>query len=137
MAGIVMQVVPKRTLDFNALNSGSTEDLVVAQGIDISQWRESSLMMRLHVSSVSAGGTISIFAQVEGRTAEDPGILFFTSGQTLGLLTINSSLGAPYYTVNGLGSNVGAMIRVVARGNRTGAGTLNADVSVDLSLKSA
>jgi len=96
--------VPKRTLDFNSVASGNTEDLVVAQGIDISQWREASLMMRVHVNSVSAGGGIQIFAQVEGRTAEDPGILFFTSGQTLGILSVTSALTAPYYTVNSLGS---------------------------------
>jgi hypothetical protein len=137
---MVMQVVPKRFIDFNELTSGSTQDIVLAQGIDISQWREASLMMRVHVNDVTTTvGTILIFAQTEGRTAEDPGVLFYSSSQQLGTLTINNTITAPYYVVNGLGANIGSMIRVVARGNRTVTGTqfLDATVSVDLSLKSA
>lgn len=142
MAGMVMRIMPKRTLDFTAVSSGSgqAQEIVIAQGIDISQWREASLMVRTHANSFSGNiGQIDIYAYAEGRTAEDPGILFqTTSGQ--GTVTINSSTVAPSYSVTALPSNFGAMIKVVARGTRTsstGANAIKADVSVDLSLKSA
>lgn len=138
MAGIVMQIVPKRTLDFNNLANLTTEDIVLAQGIDVSQWREVSLMIRVHATTLTTVGTITLFAQTEGRTAEDPGVLFFDS--TLrGSQVLSNAQAVGFYTVNTVGTNLGSMIRVVARGNRTTVGTTNmtVDVSVDLSLKSA
>ena len=120
--------------------SGQAEELVLAQGIDISNWREVSLMVRTHSTSFGGNiGQIDIYAFLEGRTPEDPGILFATTAP-LGTVTINSSTVVPSYTVNTLGSNLGAMIKIAAKGTRTSSGgtnTIKADVSIDLSCKSA
>jgi hypothetical protein len=132
--------MPKRTLDFTSVTNGSNEEIIVAQGIDISQWREVSLMVRTHVNSiVSSVGQIDIYAYLEGRTSEDPGLLFATAS-ALGTITINAATTAPSYTVNSIGSNSGGMLKIAAKGTRvasTGANTLKADISIDLSLKSA
>jgi hypothetical protein len=141
MAGTVLRVMPKRTLDFTSVSSGPSnyEEIVVAQGIDISQWREVSLMVRTHANSIVASGQIDIFAYLEGRTSEDPGILF-ASTSPLGTVTIASGAVAPAYSIGSIGSNTGGMLKVVARGTRVtsfGTNALKADVSIDLSLKSA
>jgi hypothetical protein len=142
MAGTVLQVVPKRTLDFTSVSSGSgqAQEVVLAQGIDVSAWREVSLMVRAHSTTFGGNvGQIDIYAYMEGRTPEDPGILF-TNTTSLGTVTINSSTVAPLYSVTSLGSNVGSMIKIAAKGTRTtslGSNALKADVSIDLSFKSA
>src|SRR6266542_1716504 len=50
MAGMVLRVVPKRTLDFTNVSSGSgqSQEIVLVQGIDVSDWREVSMMVRMH-----------------------------------------------------------------------------------------
>jgi len=141
MAGMVLRVVPKRTLDFTNVSSiGASQEIVLAQGIDVSDWREVSMMVRLHQNSiVSTVGKIELYAYMEGRTGEDPGILF-TSANTLAVVTISNTVAAPMYAVSSLGSNVGAMIKIAARGTRTSSNASNsikADISVDLSMKSA
>jgi len=142
MAGVVMRVIPKRTLDFTNVSSGTgqAEEIVLAQGIDISQWREVALMVRAHATTFGGSiGQIDIYAYMEGRTQEDPGILFATTSP-LGIFTINSSTVAPAYSVTAVGSNLGGMLKIAAKGTRTGsngANNIKADVSIDLSLKSA
>ncbi len=115
MAGMVLRVVPKRTLDFTNVSSGSgqSQEIVLVQ--------------------------IEIYAYLEGRTSEDPGILF-TSSSILGVVTISNTVAAPLYSVTSLGNNVGSMIKIAARGTRTNSNASNAikaDISVDLSMKSA
>src|SRR5262249_19941928 len=142
MAGQVIRVIPKRTLDFTSVSSGSgqAEEIVLAQGIDISNWREVSMMVRTHSTGFGGNiGQIDIYAYMEGRTPEDPGILFATTAP-LGTVTINSSTVAPAYSVTSVGSNLGAMVKIAAKGTRTssnGSNTILAAVSIDLSLKSA
>jgi hypothetical protein len=137
-----MRVVPKRTLDFTSVSSGpnNVQEVVLAQGIDVSDWREISLMVRTHSNSITNSvGNIQIYAYLEGRTQEDPGILFATTTPQ-GTYTITASTPQQEYAVNALNANAGAMIKIVAKGTRvhslTG-NTIKADVSVDLSLKSA
>jgi hypothetical protein len=142
MAGTVMRVMPKRVLDFSAVSSGSgqAQEIVLAQGIDVSTWRQVSLMVRTHANSFSGNiGQIDIYAYMEGRTNEDPGILFATS-TPIGDVSITNSTVAGSYTVNDLGSNLGSTIKVAAKGTRTsslGANFIQAAVSIDLSFKSA
>lgn len=88
---------------------------------------------------MSTVGKIEIYAYLEGRTSEDPGILF-TSSSILGVVTISNTVAAPLYSVTSLGNNVGSMIKIAARGTRTNSNASNAikaDISVDLSMKSA
>jgi hypothetical protein len=144
MAGSIVQVIPKRTLDFSAVSSGTgqAQEIVLAQGIDVSTWREASLMVRTHANSFSGNiGQIDIYAYMEGRTPEDPGILFATTTPLGGTtVTINNSSLAGSYAVMSLPANIGAMIKVLAKGTRSSSATGNfiqATVSVDLSFKSA
>lgn len=145
MAGTILRVIPKRTLDFTSVSSGTgqAEEIVLAQGIDISQWREVTMVVRTHANSFSGNiGTIDINAYLEGRTPEDPGILFAQStvaGGT-GTVQITSSTSAGTYALANCGTNTGGMIKIAAKGTRsssTGANAIKADVSIDLSLKTA
>jgi len=142
MAGTVIRVIPKRTLDFTAVSSGSgqAQEIVLAQGIDVSEWREVALMVRTHANSFSGAiGQIDINAYLEGRTPEDPGILF-ASATPVTTVSVTSATAAGTYVVQSLGGNVGAMVKITAKGTRTsstGANAIKADLSIDLSCKSA
>src|SRR5438552_13791562 len=109
MAGMVIRVIPKRTLDFSSVSSGSgqAEEIVLAQGIDISQWREVTMAVRTHANSFSGAiGQIDINAYLEGRTTEDPGILFAqtTPAGGTGTVTITSGTGAGSYALVSCGT---------------------------------
>lgn len=141
MAGSVIRLVPKRPLDFTSVSSGSgaAEELVIAQGIDVSQWREASLMIRTHTSSFFNNiiGQIDINVYVEGRTSEDPGLLFATA-TPVSSASITASTPPGAYQVISCSSHTGAMLKIAARGTRTNSlstNSLRADVSIDLSLK--
>jgi hypothetical protein len=141
MAGTVLRVMPKRTLDFTSVSSGMTEEIVVAQGIDISQWREVSLMVRTHANTIPGTGMgyIYINAYLEGRTSEDPGILF-AAATPVNSVTISGSTVAPAYSVVPCtNSPAGSMMKITAMGSRPSSSSnlLRADISVDLSLKSS
>ena len=143
MAGTVIRVMPKRTLDFTSVQSGtaSAEEIVLAQNIDVSMWREVSLMVRTHSSGFPGAniGKIEIYALMEGRTPEDPALLFTTTTQ-LATVTIDNTVVAPSFTVNGVTSPFGSMLKIAAKGTRTssnGTNQIQAAVSIDLSCKSA
>ena len=143
MAGTVVRVMPKRTLDFTAVSSGipQAEEIVIAQGIDISQWREVSMMVRTHANYFpGAIGEIDINAYLEGRTSEDPGILF-ASASPVATVAITNATSAPAYSVVTCTSTpAGGMLKISAKGTRTsstGTNLIKADVSIDLSMKSA
>jgi hypothetical protein len=96
--------------------------------------------VRTHTNSITqAIGKIEVYGYMEGRTEEDPGILF-ASVTALGTVTIDNNTVAPSYTVNSIGSNFGSMIKIAAKGTRTSsnaANSIKAEISVDLSVKSA
>jgi len=140
MAGRQIGLIPKRTLDFTSVQSGQAREIVLMDGVDVSEWGEVSLMVRTHSKAFGGDvGRIDIFAVADGRTLEDPGILF-ASAVPLGTVTINNATPAPSFTVANVDLNVGPVLRIAAKGTRTsslsGPNTLKADVSIDLSVKS-
>ena len=146
MAGVHLRVVPLRRIDFSHVASGQTEEMVLAEGIDVSQGREVCLVVRTHSNLISASsggsstvGEIDVYAYLDGRTPEDPGVLFATTS-LLGITQIIAGASVPGYLVSDLGTPTGALIKVLARGTRVdsfGANTIAADISVDVTVKSA
>jgi hypothetical protein len=138
MAGIVLRVIPRRLLDFSDVSSGTgqAQEHVLAQGIDVSSWRHVAMMVRTHVNSIGAGSSkIEINAYAEGRSSEEPGVLFASKTP---LATSVISVGtAPHYDVVILPENIGSLLTIAAKGTRTAANGLAAWVSIDLSMKSA
>ena len=144
MDGEIIQVVPKRNLDFTTLGVGDTQQVVLADRVDIVQWREVTMMVMVHNHSLANGaGTINIWATPESRSAEDPGLTFLYTSVTPGTL-IDGSKPSPTYLTKALAGfnagfggviNFGDMLRVMATGSRVAAGAITATISVNISGK--
>ncbi len=75
MSGDIIRLVPKRVVDFSTLAIGSSQDLVLADRIDLTPWSDITMLARVHTHSLSNGaGSISILALPDGHTNEDPGL---------------------------------------------------------------
>ena len=129
MAGSIIRVIPPRLLDFSAVSSGSSQEIVLADRIDISAWRQVGLLIRTHSNSID-GGEIDINAYADTRAEEDPGILF-----TGPMVAASFAGGASNYRMTNLDSSIGSMVKVAAKGTRSSSGSIAAIVSVDLSCK--
>src|SRR5262245_11516087 len=77
MSGAVLQVLPKRTFDFNGVILYATEYWLIQERIDISQYVDATLVVRIH-SADSTGGQIIIGMVGDGFTEDDPDLYFFT-----------------------------------------------------------
>jgi hypothetical protein len=134
MAGTILQVVPKRVFDFGGLSTGGTQKLIVEQRIDISQYIDCMVALRVHAANVASGTTINFDVFGDGFTEEDPGVPFMTSSPLVSAQSITGSTGAQ--TLLTYGSTVrGHYAAVVATVNKVVAGTANATVSLDLVLR--
>lgn len=130
-------VVPKRKVDFTNLVNGTTEDLVLAERVELVQWREVQLLVGVTDHTISGTyGTISILAIPESWSEEDPTISFLSSS-SYGVTIDNTTPSPAYLNTNllMLGSDcVGTMARIVARGSKTSAGSQSANIVVELAV---
>ncbi len=146
MPGYILPALPKRVVDFATLATGSTEDLILADRIPLLHWRELTLRMQISSHSLGPGGsgagTIKIIVIPQSWTQEDPGVQFLSTSTTIAATIDNSTptpptfLTAPLVTI-GSGPVIAAMARIVAQGNRTATGALNATLAIDFSTKDA
>src|SRR5215813_8240999 len=74
MPGIVYRALSKTTYDFSATAAGKSTTYIVAKGIDVSQYREGTLIVRIHPGGSFTGGapsfTVNVYA--DAPTPEDP-----------------------------------------------------------------
>jgi hypothetical protein len=141
MAGALISILPKRVFDFSNVGSGSTLKYTIAERIDISQYADAVVILRVH-SAVASGGSIAFELYGDGFTPEDPGMKFVTSGTLASIgTTIVSSVVPPVLQTfgNAVGTtNVSgryALFRVTGARNGTNT-SLTATVSADLLLRS-
>jgi hypothetical protein len=77
MAGMVINVLDRTDFNFTPTNAGLMAELPLTQNIDVSQYRECTLQVRVHaVSYGNAGSTISLRARRVAPTEEDPAQFF-------------------------------------------------------------
>lgn len=135
MAGYTMSAVPKRTVDFAGLGAGLTQQLILADRVDLLQWREVTMLVNVYNHSLASGaGTLRIIAFGQSISADDPSLDFIDSTNFFAV-SLNSATPSPAYIP--LGDLFHPMVRVVAEGTRTGTGALNVTVGVDFSVKDA
>lgn len=134
MAGAMIELLPKRVFDFGGLIPPSTQQLTVAERIDVSQFTDGIVILRVH-SVNAAGGTITFDLLGDGETDEDPSIAFFANSPYFTATAIDSTFTAP--TMRAYGGTVrGHYAELRITGNRTSGSPLNAAVSVALCLRS-
>jgi hypothetical protein len=134
VSGDVIHLVPKRLVDFSNLPSGSTQDLVLMDRVDLKRWPGVTMLARVHSHTLSNGaGSIVVFALPTGHTLEDPGVDFVGSIVPPAQAVIDSTTPTPAYLTS-TALSIGPQARIIARGTRTAVGTMQANLSVDLSV---
>jgi hypothetical protein len=142
MPGIVYRALPKTTYDFAATAVGATTTYVVAKGIDVSQFREGTLVVRIHSGSQTGGSgtaaSVTVQAFADAPTAEDPALDFEAAAAcaTTGAITAFTTTGL---TLVNLTTPFGGSVRVKVSGTQRGttvATTFLVTISVDIVAKS-
>lgn len=129
-------IVPRTTFDFSGLGSSQSQAIVLKRYIDVSQYRELTLVVRVHALTIGTG-TINVYLLHEAPTAEDP-VYDATAGTPFAWVGLTSSVVAPTVILGPPTlANVGSFLAIqvtAAQGSIVGA--LKATVSVDVSAKS-
>lgn len=130
MAGLRLRLLPKRAFDFGKLTVGSTQTFVLAERVDVSQYVDLMVALRVHALDLT-GGTISFRVFGDGFSQDDPSLSFRTASE----LFTGASLSAAgiLHTFGGAAS--GAFAALVVTANRTSAAALSATVSMDWVLR--
>jgi hypothetical protein len=132
MAGMVMQLVPRRTFDFTHLIPGApSTKLVVAERIDVSQYNDGVLEIRVH-DSTFGGNLVSFELREDGFYDEDPGLIFEGAVIANKLLNEVKPQYIPIYT-----PLRGTFVRLVLTAFKSGGTTFTGTFSVDLVARSA
>ena len=145
MPGKVIRAVQKRLVNFSSLPSGASQEVILADRLDVLQWRELTLQVKVHSNGIAAAaGTISINSIAQTLSDDDPGVDFLDRSSVPNVLITSTTPSPGYLTtiisqVQPVGSVYGLanLLRLVAFGSRTGAGAINAVISVEVSAKHA
>lgn len=132
MAGTRLALVQKRAYDFGNVGVGATQLVSLAERIDVGQYIEGTLLVRVHALNVS-GGTLSFDLYGDGHTAEDPGLSFRTASPLFASTPVSGT--APVILEYG-GTARGSFASLLVSATRNSANPLSATVSVELVLKS-
>lgn len=132
MAGLVIRALPKRLFDFGNAALGSIPQVIVKERIDISQYIDCMVALRVHAATLAAGNSISFDVFGDGLTTEDPGLIFRTSNALFPSSPITSS-GTALLTYGG--TVRGQYATLLVSGTKSVAGSITATVSIDLVLR--
>jgi len=134
MAGVVLNVIPKRVFDFTNFAVGSTPSYTVVQRIDVSQYTDGVLEVRFHVNNIPGGNTVSVNIFGDGYTDEDPASQF----TTLTPLFAGLSVSGPQQAFIGTsgGTVYGHYAVIVVSATMASAITTAVTLSADLVLRS-
>jgi len=138
MAGVLQMLIPKRTYDFSSIDVGESQEIIVAEELDISQYIDGILIVRVH--SISApGGSFQLQLVQDGHTRRDPTVQFRAAPSQYfhAPLTIDSSLSPGTVVANGgsLGKFLGEYAMLVLTATRTADLALIATISADLLMR--
>ena len=141
MAGMEVQVTPKRLLEFDDLEQNTTQTIVLMERVDVASFRVATLGVNLFAGTIGSTSTIKIEVVPDGHTPEDPGRIFLDMSNPLATITLdNASVASiPFYKLEGLPSNFGPRVAVTATAQRVSgdSGDLNVTVGVRMTLKDA
>jgi hypothetical protein len=138
-----LPIMPKRLIDFATLGTSATQDLLLADRVELLDWRQVTLHVRVHSHTLTGSNTIAIRVYPQSWTPEEPGQQFpaFT---TPTVVTIGSATPSPALltiaipTVGDYSSGaIASMARFTAFATRGGAGAMQASITLELMAKDA
>lgn len=139
--GRALPVLPKKFLDFSTLPVGGSQEIVLADRIELLHWRELTLTVRVHSHTLTGSNQIFIAVYPQSWTSEDPGIQWITAGTSTSIAIVASTPSPGLLTLvvpTLTGSQpIAAMARITALASRAGAGTMSAVLTLGFSAKIA
>lgn len=137
MSGIVVEVTPKRSFNFDDLDQNTTQTLTIAERIDVSQWPIGYLMVNVFSAAISSTSTITVSVQPDGFTTEDPSVSFIDPTVANAEIDLGSATVTGDFETEDFSGTWGSVIAVTITATRASGDTnpLNADIQVRLSMK--
>jgi hypothetical protein len=131
MAGKLIQILPKRAYDFSTMRLGTSQRIVLAEHIDISEYIDCIVAAR--INSITAGGsnTISLDIYGDGYTDDDPSLSFLTAAPLFSSVLLTT---APFLVTYG-GTIRGHYASAIMTATRGQMGALKITMSADLVLR--
>ena len=90
MAGRILRIYPRNLISWSSAGANGQATIWLARSVDVSQWREVSLLVRTHAGSnmgvMATYPTLQVYR--DGATGEDPAT-FFTEPTSLANQVIN------------------------------------------------
>jgi hypothetical protein len=143
MSEMMIEVMPKRSFDFATVAVGGSQDVILADRVELLEWRELTMIVRVHSHTLTGSNTISVYAFPQSWTSEDPASLFWDPAFVNGVV-ITSTTPSPALlevnlpTVGNYASKaILAMARFVSRVNKVGAGTVRCSLTISVKAKNA
>lgn len=138
MSGTVITILDRTQYRFASVVQGQDVVIRAAQNIDISQWPEGTLMVRVHAKEIAAssGSKIKVALIRVLPSAEDPSVDFADEENPMALIELDDVVGQSNLLYAALPANTGPMVSLLVVGDQAGSGDLSATISVVLSLKS-
>jgi hypothetical protein len=134
MAGETIELFTRVPFDFSGLTTITSTDVVMNPYVDVSQWNQGVLLVRVTALTLAANTEIRVFARPASLSAEDPNITFVTSTNETNLNVVGT---APLLLLAPLTANFGGGLRIIVQGKRTAAatGTITATLAASLVMK--
>lgn len=136
MAGRLLDLLERTDYAFSGLGvSASTGEIPVAQNIDISQFSESTLLVRVHANALAGAQKLNVIVRSVLPAPDEPNVFYRDNTSTS--TTIDVNIAAPRLVRLALPANLGAMISVFVQGvqGATGGQGHTSTISIALSTK--
>jgi hypothetical protein len=137
MSGTIIPIMAKRTLDLSNTTANLTNEVVLVKAVDVSQWTEGELYVRVHGGSITGSATCQVIAKITSPTPEDPSS-DFVYGTAMGTVTISSTetTAAPTLLRAALTANFGGMLQISFKAvQASSAQTIAPKISIELVMK--
>ena len=134
MAGSRQRILPIRAFSFGTLAIGNSQTFTLAERVDISQYIDAMLAVRVHLASNTSGGNVQFDLYGDGFSDEDPGLVFRTAAPFFTSTALPSGFGFSQVVPYG-GTVRGRYAALTMTVSRTSASVLAPAVSIDLILR--
>jgi len=135
MPGAIIPVFSRRMFDFDNVQSPGEVELVLAKAIDVEQYTEATLLVRVHALEIDRRARIEVIAKATAPSDEDPEVDFV--GATVVIATIDEAVTAPALVKATFWADPGERVTISVRGSQTGTApaSCNAELSAELVVK--
>lgn len=137
MSGAIIPIFSRRSFDFDDVAaSNKYVEITIAKAIDVSQYTEGTLLVRVHDNNVASNAQIDILVKATAPTSEDPAKDFV--GSTVATVTVDENVNAPTLMKASFSADPGQMVTVTVKGWQVSGSAVacNAVLSAELVVKS-